>query len=1034
METPTTIRRNPPRKAKLASAEKSTVKEYRTARKRYVAEGKALMPSFTAADGDTKLKLTVEASRMETLQAGTPLQRDTENPTDIGDCMPYDLQYPDSVHIMHACGRKNNEQGHSSQTSHFQCEASSLRKREKQLSNKVRVFLRIRPAQVVTAGKRHVGKVQNTSQIVNTSLQQGICPTVDICLQCQTPDCVTLITPTMYSGLHKPKEEEFNGFSRIFNHDSTQMDVFNEVLAPRLAALFEGESSLVVAMGPTSAGKTHTMLGSLRDPGLIPQSLQYLFASQKSKNVSTPMKLIISMFEIYSEQGGRSEKIFDLLKDGAELSLQQSGIKGLHEAVASTAEEADEIFSLGLQRRTTASTAANYQSSRSHCIFNISICQTNASTKLKRGTLTIADLAGFEREKKTKNQGVRLNESSFINNTSMVFGQCLRALLEHQKNPKKTMERHFQYSMLTRYLKPYMEAHGNMTLIVNVSPCEEDYLDTSFVLRQVAPYSKIRVVSMLTKENCEGLKVEKRSSSGAERQQPAKKRRKVDSLMIKSIGVYDLSEIGKSTGVSSDNCSQGQFNEVCTSQGEGGDLRVNDSMEAITTSKEVASPTNTLGVWKANLVTKINHILIQEGVKNCDRVSHAIVRVLDNGGHEHASEDLGRRLEEQQAEITFLRTNLSKEQQHASDLFKEVQQLKQQHKDLKHHIIRLEGSPIFNGEAMQGTNKDETSNFQKGKLLALALIQESKVFSEEDNGHVLQQVDCQSGSPSHIGTLGPIGHDLEEMLEVSLTDLVQDLWVVEVPKGSKLSELLARYCGVLDISNFARKYTHQRENCLRYCLAVVSGKMNVDGIWVPLSKRTISDRKRHFYGVIQAGTVAEAVGHAQAGFQVEALSKENLMETKEVDRAVKPTTFHVNSGVEAPGNKENACSSAIISTKLAKPDAAIKRRRLQPLSALSLHAGPTLRADLALADANVDEPKSHEGSPRSRVGTLAYLLTHQNRFFPYGIPMLRQAYDYEILLKMSIGNDKHALSLGLDLAPCTISRRCMLMEGKEEVL
>lgn len=44
------------------------------------------------------------------------------------------------------------------------------------------------------------------------------------------------------------------------------------------------------------------------------------------------------------------------------------------------------------------------------------------------------DLAGAEKENKTGNQGTRLLESNFINNTSMVFGQCLRSLLEHQKN------------------------------------------------------------------------------------------------------------------------------------------------------------------------------------------------------------------------------------------------------------------------------------------------------------------------------------------------------------------------------------------------------------------------------------------------------------------------------------------------------------------------------------------------------------------------------------------------------------------------
>ena len=32
-------------------------------------------------------------------------------------------------------------------------------------------------------------------------------------------------------------------------------------------------------MGPTSAGKTYTMLGTPEDPGLLPRSLQYLLGT-----------------------------------------------------------------------------------------------------------------------------------------------------------------------------------------------------------------------------------------------------------------------------------------------------------------------------------------------------------------------------------------------------------------------------------------------------------------------------------------------------------------------------------------------------------------------------------------------------------------------------------------------------------------------------------------------------------------------------------------------------------------------------------
>uniref|UniRef100_A0A2C9TZP5 Kinesin motor domain-containing protein n=2 Tax=Manihot esculenta TaxID=3983 RepID=A0A2C9TZP5_MANES len=106
--------------------------------------------------------------------------------------------------------------------------------------------------------------------------------------------------------------------------------------------------------------------------------------------------------------------------------------------------------------------------------------------------LTIVDLAGAERERRTRNQGSRLLESNFINNTSMVFGLCLRSLLEHQKNPKKPLQKHFQNSLLTRYLRDYLEGKKRMALVLTVKPGEEDYLDTVYLLRQASPYMKIK--------------------------------------------------------------------------------------------------------------------------------------------------------------------------------------------------------------------------------------------------------------------------------------------------------------------------------------------------------------------------------------------------------------------------------------------------------------------------------------------------------------------------------------------------------------
>ncbi|PWA53086.1 Kinesin, motor domain-containing protein [Artemisia annua] len=130
------------------------------------------------------------------------------------------------------------------------------------------------------------------------------------------------------------------------------------------------------------------------------------------------------------------------------------------------------------------------------CIINIR-CEIDnfdedAAAQSSTAMLTIVDLASAEREKRTGNQGTRLVESNFINNTSMVFGLCLRSLLEHQKNRKKPLHKHFQNSLLTKYLRDFLQGKKRMALILTAKSGDEDYQDTSYFLRQAAPYMNIK--------------------------------------------------------------------------------------------------------------------------------------------------------------------------------------------------------------------------------------------------------------------------------------------------------------------------------------------------------------------------------------------------------------------------------------------------------------------------------------------------------------------------------------------------------------
>ena len=117
-------------------------------------------------------------------------------------------------------------------------------------------------------------------------------------------------------------------------------------------------------------------------------------------------------------------------------------------------EEVVHLLNTGEQNRTTGSTAANAQSSRSHSVFTISLEasseETPSSTPSSRAATAatatscgrrrllrhsthsqfrLVDLAGSERQKHSKAQGKHLREASNINRSLTVLGKvvCLKA-------------------------------------------------------------------------------------------------------------------------------------------------------------------------------------------------------------------------------------------------------------------------------------------------------------------------------------------------------------------------------------------------------------------------------------------------------------------------------------------------------------------------------------------------------------------------------------------------------------------------------
>ncbi|ANM60018.1 ATP binding microtubule motor family protein [Arabidopsis thaliana] len=385
------------------------------------------------------------------------------------------------------------------------------------IAESLKIFLRIKPlrtfTKVTTTTKSRPRNVwpQNPSKKNNAKENRN--PEItkkvrkkdeEACITLNDSYSVTLTPPQSLQELKRSKTEVYEGFSHVFPADCSQNDVYDKMVQPLLEDFMKGKSGMLAALGPSGSGKTHTVFGSLKDPGIVPITLRQIFKKNDESCSGSLRSFNLSIFEICSERG-KGEKAYDLLGgESSELSVQQSTIRGLKEVPIQNLEEAESLIGQAMLKRATATTNSNSQSSRSQCIINIRASCNGFSneTKLQSSDamLTIVDLAGAEREKRTGNQGERLVESNFINNTSMVFGQCLRSLLEYQKNRKKGLQKHHQNSLLTRYLRDYLEGKKRMALILTVKAGEEDYLDTSYLLRQASPYMKIKFDN--TEEPC----------------------------------------------------------------------------------------------------------------------------------------------------------------------------------------------------------------------------------------------------------------------------------------------------------------------------------------------------------------------------------------------------------------------------------------------------------------------------------------------------------------------------------------------------
>ncbi|TRY85847.1 hypothetical protein DNTS_011883 [Danionella cerebrum] len=337
---------------------------------------------------------------------------------------------------------------------------------------------------------------------------------------CHICTCVMPGEPQVILG----KDKAFT-YDHVFDMDSTQDAIYTDCTEKLIEGCFEGYNATVFAYGQTGSGKTYTMGTGFdvavpaEELGIIPRAVTHLFrgieqrqqAAAEQNRPAPQFRISAQFLELYNEE---VLDLFDTTRD-METRKQKSHIKihedasggiytvGVTTTTVSSEAELIQCLKRGALSRTTASTQMNVQSSRSHAIFTIHICQvrvcepahgqdtetnnqpTSGESEIEEfETLTakfhFVDLAGSERLKRTGATGERAKEGISINCGLLALGNVISALGDRSKRSTHVP---YRDSKLTRLLQDSLGGNSRTVMIACISPSDQDFMETLNTLK-----------------------------------------------------------------------------------------------------------------------------------------------------------------------------------------------------------------------------------------------------------------------------------------------------------------------------------------------------------------------------------------------------------------------------------------------------------------------------------------------------------------------------------------------------------------------
>lgn len=284
-----------------------------------------------------------------------------------------------------------------------------------------------------------------------------------------------------------------------------------------IVKVVEGYHATIFAYGQTGSGKTYSMEGfeyvadkgkglvkaNLQTPeeqlGYTPRAVGRLFERIDEARLVSPDSFTVkaSFMQIYNE------KVYDLLNpvhlaggkapaEGLRLrwnEREQFHAENLFVYECKSASEALQHFHSGVRNKTVASHSLNHASSRSHCLFTLTLERNSSTDDLRIARLSLVDLAGSERVSETHSTGNVFREGVNINQSLFVLRKVIMKLAS--KAADKVLVP-YRESKLTALLKHSIGGNSFTLMVACLSPSDKHLEDNVSTLHYATKAANIR--------------------------------------------------------------------------------------------------------------------------------------------------------------------------------------------------------------------------------------------------------------------------------------------------------------------------------------------------------------------------------------------------------------------------------------------------------------------------------------------------------------------------------------------------------------